>query len=103
MKAEKVNIESDIEFIKFIGTQGVLSEKRKEKIVKNIEKTNKTIERIENIINKEKNEIDRQILFYRFIRGLTIKEISDIMCYSTSSISRKLLKYEEQDEQNTKQ
>ena len=98
LKEEKANIESDIEFIKFMGTHGYLSEKRKEKIVKNIEKTNNIIYKIENIINREKKEIDRQILFYRFVKGLTIKEISNITCYSTSSISRKLLKYEEQDD-----
>ena len=93
LKKERENIESDIEFIKYIGKQSPLSEKRAQKITENIEKTNYYKNRIENIINKEKDEMIKQILWLKYVSNLTLKEISDTINYSTSTISKKLKKY----------
>lgn len=86
-------LKSDIEFIRFIGGNGTLSEKRKRQLINCIENTNKTKSKIERIIDQENDEVTKTILYMRYIKGLTFQDISDSINYSISFISKKLLKY----------
>ncbi|MBR1844253.1 MAG: hypothetical protein IJ790_00815 [Lachnospiraceae bacterium] len=94
LNEERSNIESDIEYIRFIGGKGTITKKRAKYILYNIESINKIKMQIEKRIFRVKNEVDRDILYLRFIKGLTIREIGDKINYSSSAVSRRLLKYE---------
>ena len=92
---EKANIESDIEFIRFLGGNSQLSDKRKELLINCIENTNKLKSKIERVIDQEKDETVKTILYLRYIKGLTFQDISDKINYSISFVSKKLLKYKD--------
>ena len=91
---ERVNIESDIELIKFISQKCPISKKRAYKLARTIEKINLYKMTIENYINNIENENDKNILYLRYVKGLTIEQISDRMNYSTTAIYYRLNKYE---------
>lgn len=92
---ERASLESDIEFIRFMGGSGPLSKKRKESLIYCIENINKIKLKIERIIDQEKDEVAKTILYLRYIKGLTFQDISDKINYSISFVSKKLLKYKD--------
>lgn len=92
---EKNNILLDIEMVKKMKKDCPISIKRVNKLIKSIEKVNLYKMRIENIIDTIDDEIDKNILYLKYIKGLTIEKISDTLNYSKSSIYYRIAKYNE--------
>ena len=57
-------------------------------ILKDIEESKKELQKLESIIENHPHELQRKILYCRWVQGMTLQEIADTLTYSERYIAR---------------